>query len=548
MHAILRRAALEIARHRYWRPLEQSAERPDVAQTGALRALLAANRETTFGREHGFAGIDGPRAFRERVPVHEYEALRPYIDRQRQTGERALTVEAPLFYAQTSGTTGTPKYVPVTPAALALYRAEQALFSYLQYRACPEAFSGMAMGVMGAAVEGRLDSGHAVGSVSGHLYASLPGYLRARAVVPPEVSSIADYEVKYQVILHLALAQPGITYMGSPNPSTFVRLLDVLHARRDTLLAALATGRSALVERLEPGIRAVVAARMPAMPARAAVLGRLSALTYGNVWPGLRLVTTWTGGSCGIALAALRRTLPGTARVMELGYQATECRGTIALEAEAAGGLPPLGHAFFEFVERQAWDAGRPEYLTVEALTSGRQYYVLVTTVAGLYRYFMNDLVEVTGTFRRTPLLRFVQKGRGVTNLTGEKLYEAQVIDAVQGELAGRGLVSRFFAFVADPGVPGYQLYVEGLPELAGATGLAEAVDRRLGDLNIEYRSKRESGRLAALVVRSLRPGTADAYKAAAVSAGQREGQLKLPVLLDRKDVLLPLDDHLVAR
>ena len=48
----------------------------------------------------------------------------------------------------------------------------------------------------------------------------------------------------------------------------------------------------------------------------------------------------------------------------------------------------------------------------------------------------MNDLLDVTGFFHQTPLLRFVQKGRGVTSLTGEKLYEAQAIEAIQDAAA----------------------------------------------------------------------------------------------------------------
>ena len=50
----------------------------------------------------------------------------------------------------------------------------------------------------------------------------------------------------------------------------------------------------------------------------------------------------------------------------------------------------------------------------------------------GLYRYFINDLIEVTGWFQKTPTIRFVQKGKGVTNVTGEKLYEFHVIEAVK--------------------------------------------------------------------------------------------------------------------
>ena len=535
---------MQFYRHRHWRPVERQAHHPDVTQASVLRSLMTANQKTTFGREHGFADINSPREFCERVPVQQYEMLRPYIERQRQTGEAALTAEAPLFYAQTSGTTGTPKYIPITSTSLAMHRADQALFSYLQFKACPEAFSGMAMGIMGASVEDRLDSGHTVGSVSGHLYASLPRFIQSRFVVPPAVSGVSDYGLKYEVILHLALAQPDITYMGSPNPSTFIRLLDVLNRQRETLLRSLATGNSNALARLEPSLRRVVASRMTALPERAAALARLPELTYANVWPELKLLTTWTGGSCGIALSALRKTLPEGTRVMELGYQATECRGTIPLQAEDPGGLPPLHHTFFEFVEQTAWDAGRPEFLTLERLKPGFRYYVLITSAAGLYRYFMNDLVEVTSNFHRTPLLRFVQKGKGVTSLTGEKLYEAQVIDAVQGELSRRGIAPTFFVLVADEDRTAYRLLVEAPAMPIDVSELAQGVDRRLGELNIEYHAKRESGRLAPLSATWLRAGAAEAYKAAAVKAGQREGQLKPPVLQYQKDLLVRFDEY----
>ena len=108
----------------------------------------------------------------------------------------ALTLEPPVFYAQTSGTTGKPKHIPVTRSMLAMHRDEQALFSYLQYRACPAAFEGKAFGIMGAASEGRLDSGHVVGSVSGHLYQSLPAAVRSRFVVPPDVLGIHLAEIR----------------------------------------------------------------------------------------------------------------------------------------------------------------------------------------------------------------------------------------------------------------------------------------------------------------------------------------------------------------
>jgi hypothetical protein len=533
------------SRVRHWHPVERLTHGPEAAQRDVLAGIVAANRETRFGREHGFDRIRDIRDFQARVPIHEYEALRPYIEDQRRTGVPALTAEAPAFYAQTSGTTSKPKHIPMTPTMLAMHRREQGLFSYLQYRACPLAFEGKAFGIMGAAIEGRLDSGHAVGSVSGHLYQSLPRAIRRRFVVPPEVFGITDYDLKYLVILRLALGQPHVTYLGAPNPSTFLRLLDVLNRQRDRLLESLAEGPLDGVRGLGPELESLLSARFTPDPDRARRLRSLGELTFANVWPEIRLVTTWTGGSCGIALAGVRTTLPPGTVVMELGYQSSECRGTIPLEAETPGGLPPLHHHFLEFADEASWNEGGRECLTLDQLAVGRRYYVLFTTVAGLYRYFMNDLVEVTGTFNRTPLLRFLQKGRGVTSLTGEKLYEAQVIAAVQDVAGDHGITTSFFVLVADEQRAAYQLYVEVQTSArADAEAVSRAVDARLGGLNIEYESKRASGRLGPLRVSWLIPGTADAYKAAAVRTGKREGQFKPAVLTYRKDLAFPFDDH----
>ena len=545
MQNALLRAGMLYSRLRYWHKVERLAHQPEEAQRQVLANLVGANRDTRFGREHGFDTIRDHRDFQARVPVQDFETLRPYIDEQRRTGAPALTTEPPVFYAQTSGTTSQPKHIPVTRSMLTMHRNEQALFSYLQYRACPAAFAGKAFGIMGAAIEGHLDTGHVVGSVSGHLYQSLPRTLRSRFVVPPDVLGITDYDLKYLVILRLALSMPRVTYLGAPNPSTFLRLLNVLNSRRELLVDSLATGRFEPLNALDPQLRAVIARRLTSDPDRAARLGSLSALTFANVWPEIRLVTTWTGGSCGIALDSVRKMLPPDTMVMELGYQSSECRGTIALEPETASGLPTLHHHFLEFAEQDAWDSGRRECLTLGQLASGRRYYVLFTTSAGLYRYFMNDLVETTGFFHQTPLLRFVQKGRGVTTLTGEKLYEAQAIEAIQDAAARCRVKSSFFVLVADEAVSAYRLYVqidEG--DIHDADAMSRMIDKRLGELNIEYHSKRASGRIGPLTVSWLARGTADAYKQAAVAAGQREGQFKLAVLQYRKDLIFRLDDH----
>ena len=541
------RAAMAAYAARYWLPVARHASDPRRIQADVLRRILAANRLTQFGVEHRFAEIRNPEHFGQQVPAQDYEKLRGYVDRQRHTGEPALTMQPPLFYAQTSGSTGAPKYIPVPASALHLYRAEQRLFTYLQYRACPAAFSGKAFGIMGAAVEGKLDSGHPVGSVSGYLYESLPRAVQSRFVVPPEVSTITDYDLKYLVILRLALACPDITYLGSPNPSTFLRLLDIVNQRRDEVIRSVETGVLPEVDALDHGTRAAVLSRLRPDPARARQLRTSRALTFARLWPQIQLVTTWTGGSCGIALDKLRATMPSHTKVMELGYQSTECRGTLAIEPETSSGLPPLHHHFFEFVKQDHWDGGRLEFRGLGDLELNERYYILITTRAGLYRYFINDLVEVTGHYRNTPLLKFVQKGKGVTNLTGEKLYEAQVIQAVQEVARRRGFAPGFFLLVADEHLSSYRLLLETDGAAAPSMHVAAAdVDQRLGELNVEYHSKRKSGRLGPMTLTLLKPGAGEAYKAACIRAGQREGQFKPAVLQHRRDLSVSFDAYVI--
>ena len=365
--------------------------------------------------------------------------------------------------------------------------------------------------------------------------------------LPPKLLGIADYDLKYLVILRLALASPDITYLGSPNPSTFLRLLEVLNDRRDLLAHSLEAGTLPEIEALDADTRAIVLSRLRPDRARASQLGGTAPLTYASLWPEIKLLTTWTGGSCGVALDKLRAALPAQTTVMELGYQSTECRATIALEAETPGGLPPLHHHFFEFVEQGRWDSGRPEFLGLGEIATGQLYYVLITTGAGLYRYFMNDLVEVTGRYRNTPLLRFVQKGRGVTSLTGEKLYEGQVIQAIQETARRHGFAPGFFLLVADEELSSYRLLLESEEGgCASPSRVAADVDQRLGELNVEYHSKRASGRLRALTVALLRQGAGEAYKTACVRAGQREGQFKPAVLQYRRDLALSFEPFLM--
>ena len=242
-------------------------------------------------------------------------------------------------------------------------------------------------------------------------------------------------------------------------------------------------------------------------------------------------------------MSSLKPTLPERCLVIEVGWVASEMQGTINVDARNNTCLPLLEDTFFEFAERDASAAHRngigfdqTELLTLGELETGRDYNVVVTTSDGLYRYDMSDIVRVTGWLNATPTLEFVQKAGGITSITGEKLYETQVLGAVPPALAEHQFPSSFFIMMADVETAQYTLYVEpartsenaaDTDSAAAVASLARDIDQRLRSGNIEYDAKRASGRLEPLRILRLRPGTGAAYRRQQVAAGQRDMQFK---------------------
>lgn len=523
------------------RRIRADARDPMHAQRDLLTRIVRENRDTQFGRDHGFACVANYEDFAASVPVTQYETLRPYIASEIERSEHALTREPPVLYARTSGTTDKPKDVPLTGTYLkALRRIHRTAVAY-QQRVCPQAFAGGILAITSPAQEGVLANGKPYGSASGMVAGNTSALIRDKFVLPPEVLTISDSRLKYLTILRLAIARSDVTYLGTANATTLLTLIKLYREHQAELIRDLRDGGFFLAHALTPPVRDIVQARLTECPDRAAQLGRLSLAermpTVADLWPALRLVVTWTDGSAGITLQALKNELASHTRVLELGYLASEFRATFTLGKRAGSGLPTLDTHFFEFVERDKWDRGEPEFLTLDRIRKGVDYYVIVTTPSGLYRYFINDLVRVTGFLYRMPLLKFTQKGRGVTNITGEKLYESQVLEAVSASLGELGCAPRFMMMLADEQALHYRLFVEAAGNTRpDAQALAKVVDAKLMQLNLEYRAKRESDRLGALKAYWLKADSGEAYKQFRVSSGQREGQFKSEALAYRKN------------
>lgn len=511
--------------------LLRAANAPEAAQAKALDAILRWNATTAFGRAHRFAQLRDVDGFRATVPISDYEGLRPWIDRQ-IAGEAAVTADKPLMYGRTSGTTAEPKRVPVTARTLDQMKSAQRAMAYVQHRACP-LFRGRILALGGAMREETLPDGTPAGSVTGLIYETMPLLVRRKYVVPPEVFAIRDAELKYRVVTRLALQHADLTAVSTANPSTLLRLRDYCRAHWASLISEVATGTFPEAEALQPDQAAAVRRALFPAPARARALDEAAGRgepTIGDLWPNLAGVVTWRGGSCALAADAVGRALPPNAMLIEAGYVATELRGTVVVDAARGLALPVLEHVFFEFVRADEWDAGCRDTLLLHELDAGCDYQVIVTTAGGLTRYWINDVLRTGPSIGATPTLSFVRKGRGVTNITGEKLTEEQV-NAAMSVLARRfDCDVPFYLMLADEARSLYVAAIE-LDRPVDAANLAGALEAELCRLNIEYASKRSSGRLAALEIRRLGAGAGGAYRRWCVARGQRDAQFKVLAL-----------------
>jgi hypothetical protein len=444
------------------------------------------------------------------------------------------------MYARTSGTTGKPKLIPVTPEVVADLTAAQRAFSYVQHREL-DAFRGPVLAIGGALREETLPDGTPAGATTGLIYETMPALIRAKYVVPPAVFGIDDYELKYAVIARLAAQHRDLSMIGTANPSTILRLLEQIRRDAPMLAQDLARGDSQLLARLPAGLAARVRATLRPSPEQARVIADArdggASLTLDTLWPELRAIMTWLGAGCAGAAAEVRALLPPRARTIDAGYVASEVRGTVVVDAERNLALPLLEHVFFEFAPVDAWDSGDRATLLLTEIEEGRSYYVLVTTAGGLVRYDMHDVVRVTGRIGRTPTLEFVRKGRGVTSLTGEKLTEDQVNLAIATVAERAALRVPFHVVVADAAASRYVAYVEARTREGQADALARALDAELAALNIEYAGKRASARLRPLALVLLAKDAGHAYREHVVRKGQREAQFKVLSLQNATEV-----------
>ena len=511
-----------------------------------LMRLLKDNSDTEYGRAHGFSDIHSIRAYQERVPYTTYDDYAPYIDRMVRNGEKNLITAYPVLqYAETSGSIGVQKQIPLTDRAMEVYQDYSGIRMYALahrwyrerlHRRLPVGRGLNAMEVESAAMPDGTPKGSVSGQAIRKFRRVMPFFLTSPL---PVIFPTGGMNMQYMRI-RFALEDRDMSYMVS---SFMTNLSDMLGFMKNNW--------PMIVDDIERGTvnpdmvesEACLAPILPYLkkrPARAAELRRIFQQGFdtpivARLWPNLSYISAI--GTGGFAIYAEKvRQYTGSIPVDYSVYAASE--GIFA--AASAMDDPKYDlltdSCFFEFLPTDGTgDELHP--LTLDQLQAGKEYEIIITNLSGFYRYRIRDVIRVLGFHGTTPQITFAYRISQMVNLAAEKTTEEHLSHAVAAFAKEIGCAiddyCLYIDYDADPAryvllaEPDRSLPTDKLDEYA------RVFEEKLCHANVEYYTCRCDRSIGHPVVLLQQPQTHALWREYKIYKGSSPNQVKPVRILD---------------
>lgn len=327
---------------------------PSEVQNELLERLLVKAKDTEIGNAYDFQSINTYAQFAERVPVTSYEDNQARIERSRR-GEPNIMWPTPIkWFAQSSGTTNAKsKYIPVSPESLedCHYAASKDLLCmYLNNNENSQLFSGKGLR-LGGSKQLYQDKGTVYGDLSAILIDNMPFWAEFSSTPNHDVSLLSDWEVKMQAIVDETIQQNVTSLAGVPS-WMLVLLNNVLET----------TGKSNILE----------------------------------IWPNLE-VYFHGGVSFDPYVEQYKKILPSNGFKYYETYNASEGFFAIQDQNDSKELLLMLDYGiFYEFIPMDTYGSPSQKVIPLGEVELGKNYAVIITTNAGLWRYKIGDTVRFT--------------------------------------------------------------------------------------------------------------------------------------------------------
>jgi len=503
-------------------------------QRQVLDDLLAAHGHSDFGRDHGLGSVKSVEDFRNAVPIRTYEDMRPYMDRVFEGRTTALLPPGHdvLMFSLTSGTTGYPKHIPVTQHFADTMRRGSNVWGIAALRDHPAGWLRAILRISSPMCEHTSPTGIPCGAISGLLMRNQKTIVRRMYVTPESAASIEDPDAKYYTICRCGVSR-DVAMIITANPSSTIAMIEAGRRHAERLIRDVADGTLTPPGKLPQDVIRAVRFKPNRNLARRMQAGvdRDGQLLPGHFW-NPSLLANWTGGTLKLYLKRLGE-LFGDVPVRDVGLLASEGRFSLPLESGASAGVAEIMGNFLEFIPADQRGSDRPDTLGAHELQVGCEYFLVVTNWAGLWRYDLDDRVRVTGHLGNSPVFEFLSRGLHTANITGEKITEHQVVEAMR--IASHQLGAHVETFVLQghfDSVPYYELRIEA-NDGNDLQRIGDLMDHALGELNIEYGAKRKSGRLGPIRPSALASGTLRREEQAKIAARRgRDEQYKHQYLM----------------
>jgi phenylacetate-coenzyme A ligase PaaK-like adenylate-forming protein len=197
---------------------QQWMQQPVVTQQKVFSALINTAQDTQFGKDHHFNTIKTFEDFAKKVPIRDYEELRPYVDRVVKGEEDILWIGKPIYFAKTSGTTSGAKYIPLTKESMPFHiqAARNAILSYIHETGKADFVDGKMIFLQGSPVLEE-KNGIKLGRLSGIVAHFVPKYLQKNRMPSWETNCIEDWETKVDAIVQETIDENMTVISGIPS-------------------------------------------------------------------------------------------------------------------------------------------------------------------------------------------------------------------------------------------------------------------------------------------------------------------------------------------
>lgn len=482
-------------------------------QTRLLQSYLTQNQTTAYLKPQL------PITNYQSLPLTTYENYLPYIERLANDEPNILTRDPVQLFELSSGSTSASKMIPYTRTLQREFRLALSTWIHDLYTHHPALMAGPAYWSISPLTSGprRTPAGIPIGFEEDSAYLGSFGSVIESSLmaVPSFVKHIQDMDdFRYVALLYL-LRREDLRLISVWNPTFLTLLLAPLETWWESLLKDIADGTI-----VPPNQSPIPNSQFPNKP-RSRTLSKLSPTNYSSIWQHLSLISCWADGASEPYAKELQSHFPNVT-IQPKGLLATEAFVSFPLTGH--GNVLAITSHYFEFL------AENGDVLLAHQLEKGQTYSVIVTTGGGLYRYQLNDIVEVTDFYNQIPCVKFIGKADKVSDYFGEKLNE-QFVAGVLKELFGKYNLNPIFYMLAPDDTPPfhYTLYLELDSRTIELPDLPTQLDNVLRT-NFHYDYCRRLGQLAETQIVQVKDGSG-AYINACQQRGQKLGDIKASVL-----------------